>query len=140
MGYDPCTGHCHNSGQATKAILQVLTLGLPLPSPHIRGQPATTPQGNEQGDPLLVLVPSHGSTCPREASHGFLIWPLIHFYRVTFCLGHPRVYFSSPVYILAALCGINGDLHQEDLCHTHVCSTKPYPSLPNPEPLPLWHH
>ena len=71
-----------------------------------------------------MLAPSHCSTCPREASPGFLIWPLIHFYRLRFCSCPPRVYLPSPVYVWRLFGGVNGDLHQEDLCHTHVCSTK----------------
>ena len=48
--------------------------------------------------------------------------------RTRFFLCPPRVCFPSPVYVLEALCWVNGDLLQEGLCHTPVyCTQSPCP-------------
>ena len=50
-----------------------------------------------------------------------LFWVLV---PIRFCLCPPRVCFSSPMQVLASLCGVNGNLLQEGLCHTQVCFTQ----------------
>ena len=51
-------------------------------------------------------------------------WVLVH---TRFCLCPPRVCFPSPVWVLAALCWVNGDLLQDGLCHAQVyCTQSPF--------------
>ena len=48
-------------------------------------------------------------------------WVLVH---TRFCLCPPRVCFPSPVWVLAALCRVNGNLLQDGLCHAQVYCTQ----------------
>ena len=52
-------------------------------------------------------------------------WVQVH---TSFCLCPQRVRFPSPVYILAALLWVSGDLLQGGLCHAQGCCTQsPWP-------------
>ena len=52
-------------------------------------------------------------------------WVQVH---TSFCLCPQRVRFPSPVYVLAALLWVSGDLLQGGLCHAQGCCTQsPWP-------------
>ena len=70
------------------------------------------------GDSWTLLGKCGSVSCGVTAPFS---WVLVH---TRFCLYPPRVCFSSPMQVLASLCGVNGNLLQEGLCHTQVCFTQ----------------
>ena len=85
----------------------------PMPPLETPGHPRVSPGQS----PVGSLLFSPGSWCTR------------------FCLCPPRIYFPVLYKFWQVYGGVNGDLLQDGLCHTHVCCTKsPCPCGRSPLP------
>ena len=75
--------------------------------------------------PMPPLMETHGHLCAslgQSLVGSLLLSP--GFWCTRFCLCPLRVYFSVLCKFWQLFGGINGDLLQEGLCHTHVCCTQ----------------